>query len=261
MKTGKIFLLDDDELVVTMLSRALKKDGYEIKTELETDGVVNKIRSWSPDVVMLDINMPEQSGIDILQELRRKEIDSQVVMLTADDTAETAVKAMKLGAADYLTKPIHPEKLSAVLNRFRLDGSPGSVLIIEDDEPSRQLLRRLLSKDGWKIDEAPNAIEGLEKVAQSIPSLILLDLMMPGMDGFEFVNRLRAEEPYRAIPIIVLTAMTLSEEERRTLGEKVTRIAYKASTSWTSLMSELTGIVNRQPPAGPPVEQKYEARL
>ena len=118
MKTGKIFLLDDDELIVSMLSRALKKDGYEIKSELETDGVVNKIRTWSPDVVMLDINMPDQSGIDILQELKRKEIDTQVVMLSADDTAETAVKAMKLGAADYLTKPFNMDEVRIVISNI-----------------------------------------------------------------------------------------------------------------------------------------------
>jgi DNA-binding NtrC family response regulator len=118
MKTGKIFLLDDDELIVSMLSRALKKDGYEIKSELATDGVVNKIRSWSPDVVMLDINMPEQSGIDILQDLKRKEVDVQVVMLSADDTAETAVKAMKLGAADYLTKPFNMDEVRIVIGNI-----------------------------------------------------------------------------------------------------------------------------------------------
>lgn len=115
MKGGKIFLLDDDELIVTMLSRALKKDGYDVKSETSTTGVINKIRAWLPDVVMLDINMPEQSGIEILQEIRLREIDTQVIMLSADDTAETAVKAMKLGAADYLTKPFNMDEVRIVI--------------------------------------------------------------------------------------------------------------------------------------------------
>lgn len=118
MKSGKIFLLDDDELIVTMLSRALKKDGYEVRAETCTGGVINKIRSWSPDVVMLDINMPEQSGIEILQEIRLKEIDTEVIMLSADDTAETAVKAMKLGAADYLTKPFNMDEVRIVIGNI-----------------------------------------------------------------------------------------------------------------------------------------------
>jgi signal transduction histidine kinase/DNA-binding response OmpR family regulator len=257
---GTVLIIDDDAVSRDLMMRFLTREGFQVIASGQAREAVPLAKQHSPIAITLDVLMEERSGWDVLAELKADSAvaDIPVIMVSIIDDRN---RGLTLGATDYLTKPIHPEKLSAVLNRFRLDGSPGSVLIIEDDEPSRQLLRRLLSKDGWKIDEAPNAIEGLEKVAQSIPSLILLDLMMPGMDGFEFVNRLRAEEPYRAIPIIVLTAMTLSEEERRTLGEKVTRIAYKASTSWTSLMSELTGIVNRQPPAGPPVEQKYEARL
>ena len=99
-KKGKVFLLDDDGLIVSVLSRALKKEGYEVYEETETDEIINKIKSWDPDLLLLDISMPGRDGIDILKEIRGGEIQVQVVMLTADDTAETAVKAMKLGAVD-----------------------------------------------------------------------------------------------------------------------------------------------------------------
>ena len=101
----KIFLLDDDQLIVSVLSKALKTDGYEICGETETEGVIEKIKSWAPDIVLLDIRMPGRNGMDILQEIKSKEINTQIVMLTADDSVEAAVKAMKLGAVDYLTKP------------------------------------------------------------------------------------------------------------------------------------------------------------
>ncbi len=112
---GKVFLMDDDELIVTMLSRALRNEGYDVRSETTAHDAVNKIRSWSPNVAMLDINLPEKSGMDILQELKSKETDTQIVMLTADDSAETAVKAMKLGAVDYLTKPLNLDKVKLVL--------------------------------------------------------------------------------------------------------------------------------------------------
>ena len=115
---GKVFLLDDDELIVSMLSRILKKEGFEVHSETKTHDVVNKIKSYSPDVVMLDITLPEQNGMDILKELKNKEIDTQVVMLTADDTAETAVKALKLGAVDYLTKPFNTDELKIVISNI-----------------------------------------------------------------------------------------------------------------------------------------------
>jgi DNA-binding NtrC family response regulator len=116
-RKGKIFLVDDDDLIVSMLSRALKHDGFEVHSDHGTDEVMNKIRRLAPDIVMLDINLPGRSGIDILQEVKAS-LDSEVVMLTADDTAETAVKAMKLGAADYFTKPFNMDEVKIVLGNI-----------------------------------------------------------------------------------------------------------------------------------------------
>ena len=115
---GKIFLLDDEELIASMLTRSLKKEGYNVNMETKTDNVVNKIKSWAPDIVILDIAMPERDGLDILQEIINDGIETQVVMLTADDSAETAVRAMKLGAADYLTKPFNTEEVKIVLSKI-----------------------------------------------------------------------------------------------------------------------------------------------
>lgn len=115
---GRIFLLDDEELIVSMLSKALKKDGFEVRSETGTHDIIQKIKSFTPDIVLLDINLPDRNGIDILKEIRDHGIITQVVMLTADDTAETAVKAMKLGAVDYLTKPFNREELKIVLHNI-----------------------------------------------------------------------------------------------------------------------------------------------
>jgi DNA-binding NtrC family response regulator len=113
---GKVFLLDDDELIVSVLSKAIMKEGYEVQAETTTDGVVNKIKSWDPDLVLLDIAMPGRDGMNILKHIKNTDLDAQVVMLTADDTAETAVSAMKLGAADYLTKPFNIDEVKIVIS-------------------------------------------------------------------------------------------------------------------------------------------------
>jgi len=114
---AKIFIVDDDDLIVSMLSRALKNSGYEIRSDCGSESVVGDIHSWAPDIVILDINLPGRDGIDILQELK-KTLDAEVVMLTADDTAESAVKAMKLGAADYFTKPFNIDEVKIVLGNI-----------------------------------------------------------------------------------------------------------------------------------------------
>ncbi len=113
---GRVFLLDDEELVVSMLARALSGDGYEVRAETDAAGAVDRIRAWSPDVVLLDIKLPGKSGIDILREVVALGIETQVVMLTSDDTADTAVRAMKLGAADYVTKPFDLDEVRIVVN-------------------------------------------------------------------------------------------------------------------------------------------------
>jgi len=111
----RVFLLDDEDLVVSMLGRALRKEGFEFLGETDPGGAVAKIQAFAPDVVLLDIRLPGKDGLGILRELVSIGTDAQVVMLTSDDTAETAVKAMKLGAADYLTKPFDLEKVKIVL--------------------------------------------------------------------------------------------------------------------------------------------------
>ncbi len=121
MKTArrkkKLFIIEDDELIVLTLARALEREGYEIMSDLTAVDILNKVRAWFPDVVLLDVNLPGRNGIDILQEIRESGLPAKVIMLTADDTAETAVRAMKLGAADYLTKPFNIEEVKIVIGK------------------------------------------------------------------------------------------------------------------------------------------------
>ena len=115
---SRVFLLDDDDLIVSMLARALKGEGYEVFTETAPEGALERIRSLAPDITMLDIKLPGKSGIEILQEIMEQEVKTQVLMLTSDDSAETAVRAMKLGAADYITKPFDLDEVKIVVRNL-----------------------------------------------------------------------------------------------------------------------------------------------
>jgi DNA-binding NtrC family response regulator len=115
---GRIFLLDDDELISSMLSRSLTSEGYDVRSETTTEDILSKISFWCPDLVLLDIHLDEErSGLDILEEMKREEVPGEVVMLTADDSAESAITAMKLGAADYLTKPFNMAEVQLVIEK------------------------------------------------------------------------------------------------------------------------------------------------
>lgn len=119
---GRIFLVDDDELIISMLSRMLKNSGYDVRTATSATNLAGKIKSWIPDILLLDIRIGDQNGMDVLTEIVKEDIPTQVIMLTADDTAETAVKAMKLGAADYLTKPFNIDEVKIVLQNVMEQG-------------------------------------------------------------------------------------------------------------------------------------------
>lgn len=170
MTEGKIFVLDDDKLIVLMLERALKKSGYTVKCETTVGDVVNKIRYFSPDVLLLDVNLPEKSGIDILREIKEERIPVQVVMLTSDNSAETAVKAMKMGAADYLTKPFNLEELNIVISNI-IEKSR----LVHEVEHLRLVRYEYFRKD--IIGESPAMLRlksDIQKIAKArVPSVLI----------------------------------------------------------------------------------------
>ena len=166
----KIFILDDDELILTMLSKVLKKEGYEVRTETRSQEALKKIREWSPNVLLLDINLPERSGIDILQDIRNEALDTEIIMLTADDSAETAVKAMKLGASDYLTKPFNTDEIKIVIKN-----------IIEKENLKHEVayLRKVYSESFerdfiGKSQAAKELLSKIEKLADAKVSSVLI---------------------------------------------------------------------------------------
>src|SRR5208337_1189784 len=152
-----------------VLTRALEEEGYEVLADSGDEDIVNKIRSWFPDVVLLDVNLPGQSGIDILKELKSKG-NGHVIMLTADDTAETAVKAMKLGAADYFTKPFNIEEVKIVIHKLF-----EKIQLEHEVEHLRKVSSEMFEKD--MIGESPairELRENIEKIAKAHVSSILI---------------------------------------------------------------------------------------
>ena len=149
--------------------------------------------------------------------------------------------ASSLGAADYINKPVDWTHLGLVLDRFR--PAEGDVLVIDDDEDTRYRLRTALERNGWSVSEAKDGEEGLSHIREALPRLILLDLSMPVMDGFDFLKRLREQPGCGTIPVIVLTALSLSLDDRRKL-RGANQVLNKGSISLNELMEKLRGIEN-----------------
>ena len=163
--------------------------------------------------------------------------DIPVVMLTMVDDKNIG---FALGASDYMTKPIDRTRLSSILSRHKCADAGGCrLLLVEDDDGTREMMRSLLEREDWRVEEAANGRIALECLQSAAPDLILLDLMMPEMDGFEFARRLREKPEWRRIPVVVLTARDLTAEDRRRLNGDVEKIVQKGAWDQTALLHEL----------------------
>ena len=195
-------------------------------------------KELQPAVITLDVMMPGMDGWSVLTTLKADPATAgiPVIMLTIVDDKNMG---FALGAADYFTKPIDWTRLSASLQKHRRPTAPQIVLIVEDDANTREMLRRSMEKDGWTVHEAENGRLGLERLAAGIPSIILLDLMMPEMDGFTFMEELRKREDCRDVPVIVITAKDLTPDDHRRLNGEVSRIIQKGATGLEELLAEV----------------------
>jgi CheY-like chemotaxis protein len=163
-----------------------------------------------------------------------------------------------LGAADYLTKPIDTDALLQALGRFVPAGRRAEVLIVDDDPATREMLRRTLAKGGWTAMEAADGREALTQLERAAPAIVLLDLMMPGVDGFEVLEAMRREEAWRDIPVIIITAKDLGREDLARLNGRAERVFQKGAYNRTELIGIVHGIIARRIAGGPPWQNPVE---
>jgi CheY-like chemotaxis protein len=241
-----VLVIDDDPSAVDLIRRLLNRDGFSVAVATNGDDGLRLARELRPVAITLDVIMPGTDGWSVLSELKADpalcEIPVVMVSMLDDDRLGHA-----LGAAGYLTKPVDRGRLRDLLERYTRTGAAGCVLIVEDQADARSMLRRLIEKEGWDVVEAENGREGLEQVASAGPALIFTDLMMPVMDGFDFVEELRQVEEYREIPVIVLSAKDLTEDDRRRLNGRVERVLDKGSQSGEDLLDRLRELVGSAP--------------
>jgi signal transduction histidine kinase/DNA-binding response OmpR family regulator len=247
-----VLVIDDDTVVHELLQPLLSKQGFQMLSASTGEDGLRLARSVRPAAIILDVVMPGIDGWSVLSTLKADPelTATPVIMLTSVDDKSTG---HALGATDYLSKPIDRSRLGAVLMKYRCAQPPCSVLVIEDDETNREMIRRMLKREGWSIMEAQNGRVALTLLAERTPNLILLDLMMPEMDGFEFVSELHKNEAWRSIPIVVVTAKILTDEDRLRLDGYVEKILQKDPTTETKLLAEVSDLVKAciRPTVGP----------
>lgn len=237
-----VLVIDDDPAVCDIIGKSLGEEGYKVVFANSGAEGLKLARELRPSVVTLDVMMPSMDGWAVLSALKQDPelAEVPVVMVTI---VEDRNLAYTLGATDYLVKPFDRSRLISVIERYCPKHAEHYVLLVEDDAMTREMTQRMLEKEGWHAVLAGNGREALECVARRRPELILLDLMMPEMDGFQFLDELGKRQDCDDIPVVVVTAKDLSLEDRQFLNSRVERTLQKGAYRRDDLVNSLRDLV------------------
>ncbi len=240
-RSGLVLVIDDEPTVRELIQRALTREGFSVETAPNGEEGLKKARELKPDAITLDVMMYGMDGWAVLDALKADPelTDIPVIMITLVDDQN---RGFALGAAGYLTKPVDRKQMINLLNRYRR--VTGSILVVEDDKDTRELIARTLEKEGWDVTQAVNGLIALDRLEEVQPDLILLDLMMPEMDGFQFVAEIQKQPLYQSIPVVVVTAKDVTSAERERLDGYVETVLQKSSNTREELLRTITNLVN-----------------
>ena len=235
---GKILIIDDDINFLDLIDRRLSKEGYLVFTANNGKSGLIKANKLVPDIIILDIVMPDMDGWTVYKKLKTTPLLSQipVIIVTIGDYEKMA---KDFGVVDFLTKPIKWKTLNVILSKYKIIGKSKHILVIDDDSATRIILRKMLVKDGWRVDEAENGKVALDRIKKEKPELILLDLLMPVMDGFKFLKVIKGKDSLIDIPIIVITSKDLTADDYSYLTANVDRVIQKGDYTRKEIINRI----------------------
>ncbi|OUD16253.1 response regulator [Thioflexithrix psekupsensis] len=241
---GIVLVIDDDLIVRELLKNYLGKLGYSVAVAADGSEGLNLARKLRPDAILLDVKMPGMDGWNVLSQLKADTLlaDIPVIMTSIEDNRNMGYA---LGATDYLIKPVSRQQLANILDKYHIhqDETP-LVMVIEDDPVTQERLSAGLKQQGWRVFKAENGQVALEHLNERKPVLILLDLLMPVMDGFEFLQHLRQHPQWQDIPVIVLTSTKLSAKDHEELNGYVESIVKKENYCSHDLLDRIRVLVS-----------------
>jgi signal transduction histidine kinase/CheY-like chemotaxis protein len=232
-----VLVIDDDEHVRDLMQRLLSREGYKVILASNGEQGFDLAREVKPDVITLDVLMPGQDGWSVLNQLKA-DPDLANIPVVMQSILDESNKAFMLGASEYLTKPIQRSEIIDVVRRLQNQNNRRA-LVVEDDINAQTLVAEWLKGDGWEVYTAKNGLEGLQTFLKVEPGLIILDLMMPAMDGFEFLEQVRLQPKATDASVIVVTAKDLNAEDLERLNGGVKRIIQKGNHKTDDILKEI----------------------
>jgi len=241
-----VLVVEDDPPAAELLARQLERAGFRAETVRSGSDVIDRARQSKPAAITLDILLPDLDGWEVLNRLKHDEATSSipVIVISVVDNPELGIA---LGALDYFVKPVPAKELITRLRRFHF-GSNGAgdktqVLVVDDERANRDWLTQVLEPAGFGVIPAVGGREAIELARSRRPDLVLLDLMMPEVSGFDVVEAIRSDKALASTPIMVLTAKDLTEADKRQLNGRVSNILHRGSTGASDLVSLLRQVI------------------
>lgn len=251
--TPLVLVVEDDPKAAEILDRYLVSAGY--RTEIARDGVeaLEKARGMRPAAITLDVLLPKLDGWNVLAQLKLDEATAHIPVVVVS-VLDQPSHGRALGAADYFVKPVQRDALIARLDRFtfstKVKEREVRILVVDDEAQARQLLAEMLEPLGFEVIGAATGEQGLQLVRDRTPDLVILDLLMPGMSGFEVVKALKADLYTRAIPILVVTGKDMSDRDKAALNGDVEAVLAKGSLASIDLSVWLEEAIGPHGPKG-----------
>lgn len=241
-----ILAIDDDIQVIGLYERYLRPQGYEIMPLTDPSQAVERAKKIKPFAITLDIMMPGIDGWQVLDELKGNP-DTRDIPVVICSIIEDLEKGFNLGATDYLLKPILEEDLVNALDRANMDGSIRDVLVIDDNPDDLRLIGKILTDDGrYKAIFAEGGRMGWDLLSSGKPPhAVILDLFMPEVDGFKILENMQASEKLRDIPVVVISGMDLTAEQKNQLNEFGQRLLSKGAFNSKELLTSIQRSLER----------------
>jgi len=240
-----VLVIDDEARARETLAGMLRDEGFRPALASSADEGLKMARAEPPMAVVLDVLMPERDGWSVLREMKADPVLSTTPVILVTQVTDREM-GLAFGAVDHLTKPVAQDQLIAVLNDV-VGSQARDVMIVDDDVASRQLFRRILSREGWRVTEAVDGAQAMKHLATHRPSLMLLDLMMPNLDGFDVLGELQNHEELRSMPVIVVTSKDLSREELAWLKKNAATVVRKGASGRAELISAIRRHIAAKP--------------
>jgi signal transduction histidine kinase/CheY-like chemotaxis protein len=239
---GTVLVVDDERAARDVLGSALTQEGYRVVTATGGQDGLRLARHEKPDAIILDVIMPDLDGWTVLRSLKADAdlCKIPVILVTVLGDRDMGIA---LGAAEHLTKPVDPKELLRLLARVQWSARTPDVLIVDDDRATRDVLRRALVKEGWMVREAANGAEGLDQLTKAKPAVMLLDLIMPEMDGFEVMREMRLNPVWRDIHVVIVTSKDLSRDELEWLRGHAMDVFQKGAYGRAELITAVRGMI------------------